>query len=86
MLIVFCVFYLVTLIATGYASWVVYRTVLYKINWLILGLFMLYHIAIYYLEPYPITLLILAATYGFAVFEILYYLSKRVIDDYHNQK
>ena len=47
---------------------------------------MLYHIAIYYLEPYPITLLILAATYGFAVFEILFYLSKWIVDNYHNQK
>ena len=86
MLVVFCVFYSATLIATGYISWVAYQTDLYKCNWLILGLLILYHIAIYHFEPYPITLLILAITYGFTLFEILFYLSKWIVDNYHNQK
>lgn len=86
MLIVFCLFYIATLIATGYATWISFRSGLYKFKWLILALFFIYHFAIYYFESHSTVLLILAITYGFILFEIVFYISKQVVETFHNKK
>lgn len=81
MFIVFCIFYIITLLATGYVSWMIFRANYYKLRWLILVLFFIYHLAIYYFENSPMALIILSVVYGFMFFDIIYHLSKRVVDE-----
>lgn len=87
MFIVFCLLYLLTLFATGYVCWMIYKTRnFHKLNGLVILLFLIYHAVIYYVEHSDIALIITTLTYGFILFEVIYFISKAVVATHHKTK
>lgn len=80
MFVLFCVFYLITLIMSGYAFWMISRTGLTEMRLFILVCFILFQCLAYVLQGNDILLLTLTIIYGVIVFQVIYRISVRVIE------